>query len=364
MLPFQKHFPGLDSLRVYAALCVVISHLENQFDDRAGFAQVLAWFALDAQSAVNFFFCLSGFLITYLLLVEQKREGRIHVRAFYVRRALRILPLYFFILWLGVFLFPALFGANYLPQNLSIVHLLLAVLLLPNFAMLGVPLAHLWSIGLEQQFYLFWPHAARSTSVLLKVIFGILILKVFLVIVSTLVPTLGILPMLMGLRFECMALGGLAAWLYVEQSAALRRLYHKATFGAALAVCVGFAVFEIPFSFPAEVISSLAFVILILNVATNPRLRALPEPGLLQGFGKISYGIYMYHFPILFLLVLGADALRLQTNEWYPALLYASTLGFTLLVAALSYRWLEQPCVRVYRNRDASKPEQAPLVTS
>src|SRR6187200_477375 len=101
MTPSRKQFPGLDSLRLYAALCVVISHLENQFDGRAGFARVLSWFALDAQSAVNFFFCLSGFLITWLLLVEQKREGRIRARAFYVRRALRILPLYFLILWIG-----------------------------------------------------------------------------------------------------------------------------------------------------------------------------------------------------------------------------------------------------------------------
>jgi peptidoglycan/LPS O-acetylase OafA/YrhL len=92
------HFPGLDALRFYAAMSVVVIHTATNFGDlrlRSSKIPLLDALALDAQSAVSLFFVLSGFLITYLLLTEHSRTGTVQVRPFYMRRILRIWPLYY-----------------------------------------------------------------------------------------------------------------------------------------------------------------------------------------------------------------------------------------------------------------------------
>ena len=97
----RVHFPGLNGLRFYAAVSVLVQHAEG-LPVRCGMEKtsVLNHAFLPGTEAVNLFFVLSGFLITFLLLTEQDRSGDINVRKFYLRRALRIWPLYFLIVFL------------------------------------------------------------------------------------------------------------------------------------------------------------------------------------------------------------------------------------------------------------------------
>ena len=100
--PGKVHFRGLDSLRFLAALCVILGHIPmNQ--DSVGLPNP-HWGAIFYRGApaVYFFFTLSGFLITYLLLEERRRTGDVQVRGFYLRRACRIWPLYFLIVAFGL----------------------------------------------------------------------------------------------------------------------------------------------------------------------------------------------------------------------------------------------------------------------
>ncbi len=356
----RAHFPGLNSLRFYAALCVVISHLENQFDTPPWFAHIISWLTLDAQSAVKFFFVLSGFLITYLLLAERSANGKINIRAFYLRRARRILPLYYLTVFIGLSLLVWLHGTQNLFAVISPGTVLALFLLFPNLTSLAPPLLHLWTIGVEEQYYFVWPWLTRRTRVLLQAIGGILLLKILLTVIVSQMGIPGMSLILQGLRFECMALGSFVAWLYFEKHRVLLQIYHPAAQLAAFGIITSFILIEIPLSLPGELISACAFAVLILNVATNPHsLLRLNQP-LTENLGKISYGIYMYHFPVIFLCVIVFGATHLAEQPWYPIELYGATLSGTLVVAAISYRWFEQPILQFQRSaRLQTIPEPA-----
>ncbi len=137
-----KHLPALDGLRAIAALLVVFYHYGFQWCP--GGLGVLA------------FFVLSGFLITWLLLEEEERFGRISLRLFYIRRGLRIFPAFyaFWFLWVGALLF---FGKRLVvPQAIA------SFFYVNNYyqGLFGDPntgLSHTWSLGIEEQFYVLWP---------------------------------------------------------------------------------------------------------------------------------------------------------------------------------------------------------------
>src|ERR1700748_3873405 len=95
-------FPGLNGLRFLAAAMVVLMHIHNNMGN-SGLAQLPAWPILfKGLYAVSFFFVLSGFLITWLLLQEQQRSRTIDIKKFYLRRIFRIWPLYFIVITLGI----------------------------------------------------------------------------------------------------------------------------------------------------------------------------------------------------------------------------------------------------------------------
>src|SRR5262249_6921629 len=104
-------FPALDELRGLAALSVIVHHIERN-KNRLGYPSLFGEPALVhfvshlGQLGVSCFFVLSGFLMTFLLVTEHRRTGRIHVRAFYMRRILRIWPLYFFIVAIAFVIIP------------------------------------------------------------------------------------------------------------------------------------------------------------------------------------------------------------------------------------------------------------------
>lgn len=164
MLSQEKiYFPNLNGLRFIAAFMVIIHHLEqmkfilgmNNYWDN-GFIAVVG------KLGVVLFFVLSGFLITYLLLAEEKFHGDISVKQFYVRRILRIWPLYFFVILLAFFVLPEIkflsFGYDY--SNNFFIKFVLFVMMLPNLALAmgaAVPfVSQAWSVGTEEQFYLVW----------------------------------------------------------------------------------------------------------------------------------------------------------------------------------------------------------------
>src|SRR5947207_1519982 len=172
------HFPGLNGLRFLAALTVVLFHAGFAFR-YAGIPEYDYLNRVNPQTgflAVVFFFVLSGFLITYLLLVEEAETGDVSVRSFYVRRILRIWPLYYLIIAIAFFVLPASLPGDFPPPHPR--ELILYSVILTNFAGTVPCASHLWSIGVEEQFYLCWPVLLKTVRrrhlLLLGVIVGYL----------------------------------------------------------------------------------------------------------------------------------------------------------------------------------------------
>jgi len=154
-----RYEPALDGIRGVGAILVFIVHLGMVVPDTPSMATIVP----GAYVFMDVFFVVSGFLITGLLLGEQAKAGRLHVPRFYKRRALRLLPalwamLICHVIWAGIVGYPVVGGWNVERDSL-----LLAAIHGLNFRLdtvlapvaLGLP--HLWSLAIEEQFYIVWP---------------------------------------------------------------------------------------------------------------------------------------------------------------------------------------------------------------
>lgn len=157
-------FPNLDGLRFYSFAAVFMFHVWLLFFDRyhveGTTSDVLAFLFKNGEIGVNFFFVLSGFLITYLLIEEKKLTGRIHVINFYIRRILRIWPLFYLVVTFGLVIYPSLKTALG-GEEFPVMHPWTYLVFLNNFDFMknGAPamISILWSVAIEEQFYLCWP---------------------------------------------------------------------------------------------------------------------------------------------------------------------------------------------------------------
>lgn len=153
----MQKYPSINGLRALSILSVIISHL----DFKQGFFQdwkednhalnLLKFFLQDAQFGVNVFFVLSGFLITSLLIEEERRTQTVSLKKFYIRRTLRIFPAYYFVL----LVYFVLQIENYL--HLSDLSWITALTFTKQFYRTEWFTAHFWSLSVEESFYLFWP---------------------------------------------------------------------------------------------------------------------------------------------------------------------------------------------------------------
>lgn len=357
------YFPGLNALRAYAALSVVIYHVGNSAvgvyrmrPDTLGWMQQ---FVLHGYDAVTLFFVLSGFLITYLLFREQDQTGAISVRRFYLRRALRIYPLYYAVVLAGFVVIPVLLGDGYQAVYSPASSLPLVLVMLPNLTALGGLIAHLWSIGVEEQFYLVLPLIFRIRHLFVPAAIAVIVLKLLIGLWDTLAPSPELHGIVLWFRFECMAVGVLGAWLYVRHQEALHILYRKSVQWLAWFAFGLFVFVDPPVNAVWNLLTSAVFLVIILNVATNPQPVLRLERPVYRWLGDRSYGIYMLHYPVLFLVYVFATPL---TADYSEAVLIA-TLALTLFAAHLSHHYLEAPFLRL-KDRVHAAPAPAYSLTS
>ncbi len=384
------YFPSLNALRFMAALLVVITHIELikhhlkygrhfwSFYQGSGWETPIAsvinnkvhWISPLVSTAgpigVVFFFVLSGFLISYLLLAEKEKTGTIGLKAFYMRRILRIWPLYFLILILGFFVFPQ-FNLFYIPlQSESLSNhfwpnLLLYIFLVPNLAQaiyLHVPnIGQAWSIGVEEQFYIIWPLLFKLGKNILNTIvyaflFFVLIKVIFLSVDLNLLSNSTeevIKKFLAATKVECMALGALAAYvLFKKKTKILKLIYSDLVFYSAL-TSIPVLIYCTPaFVQDAQHLAmSISFLIIILNLSTNNKYSQFLEKKAFSFLGKISYGIYMYHFVICTVVIKSFIILNIPYNSWSQSLIYLLIISFTILISWLSYEYLEKGFLRL-----------------
>lgn len=356
-----KFFNNFDGLRFIAALLVLFHHAASMMSNNGEtFITQLDLFK-NGANAVSFFFVLSGFLITYLLLQEQDKKRHVSIRNFYIKRILRIWPLYFLMIIIALFIQPVLIDLLHIPYVMTYDFKetwMYFVFFLPGMVTFYFGGSHLleplWSIGVEELFYLFW---APIFKYIHRFIFPILLFVLVAKLVLLQLSHLGYFPPAMAyliriLQFESMANGGIGAYLlfnYGKQLLNYTRLIQimKRVFALAIMALVLFSstlhllLFNSisPSDFEVFMKSFLFAGFLFLMALTNNKIWILSSKPMVY-LGEISYGIYMYHLLILTVLILPFQNLQLSPIVQFALFLISSML-ITILVAGLSKRFFE-----------------------
>jgi peptidoglycan/LPS O-acetylase OafA/YrhL len=353
--------PELDLLRFFAFLLVFLSHVVP--GDVAFYEQshvplpiglFIVAFAAGGSWGVDLFFALSSYLITTLLLREQHELGRVGVGSFYVRRALRIWPLYFVFL-LGVL--PLIQG--YFPgDEMSGKYLLAFALFVGNWActLWGYPhsvAGQLWSVSIEEQFYLTWPLILRRCADHMVAVACFLLVVAFaargwLVYRGAVHPQIWCNTLA---RLDPIAGGALLA-VYVQRRAMPRPDGHGLPTAGRVTLLVlgllGFAALgrygdftesRAMVTFPAGTLICMALLIATLGISLPPRRVMLAT---LIYLGRISYGLYVFHLAFIDAFGVAAAHDPLARLARIGAALVA-----TIAAAACSYRFLEVPFLRL-----------------
>ena len=363
--------PALDGVRALAVLGVLGFHA---FPTRIR----------GGYFGVDLFFALSGFLITSLLLTEREVSGKIDFGAFYLRRALRLLPALFAVV---VIVFAGTQIAGTTPETETVSRDAPAALLYAAnwvFAFSDTfpygPLSHTWTLSIEEQYYALWPlvlaglllgFRRRRGLILAVVLIGVLasmLVRIWLYDSGAPLPRISfgtdtrIAPLLLG----C-ALGMCTTWWAGRATPAVQRAF-RGIGALSLAVLIWMAITS---RYDRDVIAgnpghfyedgltlaALASAGLILGVTVDrdwPLAKVLSlRP--LAWVGRVSYGLYLWQAPVFVLLT--PSMLGLPNNVTRVV-----QLGITFAVAAVSFYLLEQPFLKL-KARFERRPERAGSVS-
>lgn len=359
------YLPELDALRFFAFLSVFVFHaIPHDLSElaRHPIPVRLKPFVADALAAggfgVDLFFVLSAYLITELLLRERSVTGAVDVGSFYARRILRIWPLYFAFLGFASILSVAFSEVS--EFRIRWYAVAAYVLLVGNIgsSFWGVGrsiIAPLWSISLEEQFYLFWPPVLRSANERKLAGIGVGLLIVSSVCRYALVTRrspdfLGMFtltrldPMGLGILLA-VALGGRKPNLSIASRLTLIAAGMVGWFACTSIFEFGSSTITIGqtmVGFPLAAVSSAAFLVATIG-APEAGIRIAANP-ILVYLGKISYGLYVYH---VFALTIVRFA-KPHFSAWSWDLINApASFVLTVVISAVSYHWLESPFLRL-----------------
>lgn len=337
--------PALDGVRALAVVAVLLFHGE------------VAWME-GGYLGVSVFFTLSGFLITTLLVVERERDGRVAIGAFYLRRARRLLPASILCVALVVSLSAVTdWFAGVAELRRQAIGSLLQV---ANWVFLAgegsyqelfqqsigsaSPLEHYWSLAIEEQFYWLWPIAFTGLAVIAatrarRIVWLAAITAAFAVSAPVIAAVWGgdAAYWATPARAAEILVGALLAVVIAGRTVGER--WALLAPAALIAIVAGFLLFPAsggPAYSGALPLVGVVSAALLLGLQAEGPVRRLLSLGPFVWLGRISYGVYLYHWPIYVI----ADERRLGLDG--PALL-AVRLALTLVVAQASFTLFEQP---------------------
>jgi peptidoglycan/LPS O-acetylase OafA/YrhL len=351
----RTYYPLLSGLRGIAILLVVFYHNFGFFN-----------YFFFGWVGVDLFFVLSGFLITSILIADRDKKN--YFRNFFLKRLLRIFPVYYLTLFIILFVIPALApGAistsiDYYKQNQLYIWFYLQNWL---FIFKQPPdnlLSHLWSLAVEEQYYFLWPFLLfliKDLKKLFYIMLSLLLLVIFLrfIIWTFKIEELAYFNLYTFSRIDGICIGSMLALIRINS----QNFFEKYTPFIILSLAaLNFLFFffnrEMEFSFPyLAIVGYTTFAILfglLVNEAITTKNRILHfilGNRILNFFGYISYGLYIFHWPIYVLL-------RTETENWgskyvnnISPQIFAS-ISLTLLaiiMAYLSYKFFEAPFLKM-----------------
>jgi peptidoglycan/LPS O-acetylase OafA/YrhL len=370
----EGHIPALDGVRGLAILVVMIGHFNLGYYPTYAYEHGLKTLIETGWWGVDLFFVLSGFLITGILL---DAKGSSHYfRNFYLRRVLRIFPLYYGFLFAFFVLAPMVrtpvpggpYAGWQASQGWFWSYLSNYQILFPQWVR-PYPLTHFWTLAVEEQFYLFWPAVVLLSSrkglvrVCLFCVGGSLLFRLWL-------NWMGVNPVagyrLTPARLDTLAIGAMLA-VFVRQDDAWKRIRERAPV-ALLAALAAVILLSIPTRGMAQsgiemqsvgypilaVLSATLIVFAIDPAARQTRLARFFQTRPMRVLGKYSYALYVFHFPLAG--VLERAGLTVQTfprvggSELPGAVAFTLIgIGLSLVVALTSWHLYEKHFLKLKR---------------
>jgi peptidoglycan/LPS O-acetylase OafA/YrhL len=367
----DSHVPALDGLRGLAIIMVLFVHFIGNAQPWNAFERLLVKASNYGLYGVDLFFVLSGYLITGILY-DSKGSSH-YFRNFYMRRVLRIFPLYYAVLLVLFFVFPQVPSLYPAELQESSRHqawvwsygVNLFVALRGSWALPYI--SHLWSLAVEEHFYLLWPFVVglASRDALLRICGGCVLLSLVLRIILLLAGVNEIsVQVLTPCRLDSLCIGGfLAIASRFDRYGPLMRTARSALPILAASIllvfvwCATTRLFLAVFHPIRELLIALFFgALLIVCVTARPSDRVgrfFTHPAM-RFFGKYSYGIYVFQGIIAYYLhdhmqIVNAMSGRIGSHLLAVLLQAAVGVGLSILIAVVSYEWFEKPFLRLKR---------------
>jgi len=353
----KKYFDNLDASRFFAFIIVFLAHtfisISPSIKSSGAFQFVYNWGKI-GMLGLEYFFVLSSFLISWIILEEQKITSSFNIKNFLLRRTLRVWPLYFLIVIIGILL-------SFLSHQLNI-----QIETIPPFKYFGLFiinfyiiengtnflffLAFLWSISIEEQFYIVW-------SVVMKYLkINLLWLSILLIVISVVFRAYYIDESLQ-LYFNTISalgnfgVGGIIAYLAFYNKTLFKKIIsiNKTQTIALYTILVLSIVFFNQlnqyklFTVFSRLYFSILFALFILEQSYGKNRFFNPgKSKILNYLGKISYGLYCFHGVVITILIKVLEQFKFTETYWHVFLIYPIIiLCFTILISHLSFKYFE-----------------------
>lgn len=351
----RKYFGSLNGIRAISAIVVIQIH--SLLEWPSSFPKIFN----QGYLGVDTFFAISGFLIVTLLMRERAKFTSIDLKAFYVRRTLRIFPIYYAVIFLGFLLYFAI--SPWKPNGLAFYKDTFPVLLSYTQNIFIVNLGmyfHCWSLAMEEQFYLVWPAIEKYFNIylrwaaLLSVLFVSQLFN-FGYFKDWLIDIYGneeayLMPMYL-ITFTPIILGvALAYTLNNRTGYAVFRFLFGSRASAIVLFLILLTIREIDSGQGlARLLAHITIVLMIgsLVVREDHFCSALLKNKVLFYLGSISYGLYLYHVFVMFIL---AGVFSKLGYTLSPIMTFIITLSLTFIAAHYSYQYFERPIMKLKKN--------------
>lgn len=352
MITPRRHFHTFDALRFFSFLLVFLTHIPIPANS------VFTFFSKSGGIGVSFFFVLSGFLITYILLYEKKMKNKISLKNFFLRRILRIWPL-FYAMILFSFLTPYildLFGFTYSDDGYE-PQWLISLFFLENYKMMITgshpnvsPLMIMWSLCVEEHFYILWGIILYFISI--KRVPFLIIFSLVLANITRIfyfhynINTLDILS-----NIDFFAYGAIPAYFLINKDNIIKQI---GNIPLSIKYSFLFTTLCLIFILPnmegtllhllLPTIFGISFSCIIFFTLPEENSIYISDSNVLSRLGKYTYGLYLFHIIIINLLIQIIPVLPFDMKWIVVGII---SLFLTILISIISYNVFEKQFLKL-----------------
>lgn len=358
MVEEKKYFPQLDAIRGISVLAVFFFHGYKPNLGTSLFEKFLSFTLSHLAMGLDVFFILSSFLLTLLGITEYEKTGGFSLKNYFIRRVLRIWPLYYTIMFFSFVILKIV--ESYTKHQISLPPPAWYLFFISNFYLPDHVffLRLLWTLSVEEQFYLLWGICLLFFQKKLKIVIGVLALISLSFILFQTLNRVGIYFNTLTYIIDMMA-GAFAAYCIRRNNSIVKRFRYTSKRDEIflyLSFPILFVIFFCINGWFVETINNLleellrivfiiyCSIIIIIQMVKKAPLLTLSKNYLLIYTGKISYGLYCFHGIVISCGYLTLKKFGIIIPPSVSAIIF---LIFTFIISILSYKYIESPFLKL-----------------